>query len=421
MRKLLLLALVASGAAVAQAEDVIWDNGLPKTTIFNGAESWLGYSSGNLGGTLTQRWWAGPFTVRAGGATITRVTANWFTPVGSDAVDVNFIIWKRTALNAPGNDPVVGGADIFAMGKLGDWSLGTHDPRLPHPDDTTWWGVLAPDSFLRFMYHDYPLTGTGGVSGPITLPAGDYYFTVYADGLGTGNVTGQSNIAWLSGSSGDNAALNPDNSWRATSWPLSMGVGGFQFYAPSNVVATPFMGDPRERWNVAFQLFGVTARKAGQVSGTVNWNSFVGVAPGLTDDMSFQWRIPLLETGTTNVISFRYPYIINSQSFSYGWSSPVADDRSYDAKISFRYWLRRTLNYNPANNYTGADFNMVNGDLVVDNDINSDDFDALVAGFGSSGAGGTSTDPAGDIDGSGNTDSDDFDILVANFGTVGDN
>lgn len=421
MRKLLMLALVVSGAAIAQADDVIWDNGIPKTCIFNGTESWLGWSSGNLGGTLTQRWWAEPFTIRAGGATINKVTANWFIPAGSEGLEIKFIIWKRTGTNAPGNDPVVGGADIFAAGKLGDYGNGTHDPRLPHPDDTTWWGVLPPDNFLRFMYHEYPLTGTGGVSGPIVIPAGDYYFTIYSDGIGTGNVTGASNAAWITSASGDNAALNTDYGWRATSWPFSMGSGGFSLYAPTNVVATAFMGDPRERWNPAFQLMGVTARKAGQVSGTVNWNNFVGVSPLFTDDMSFQWRVPLLETGTSNVISYRYPYIINSQGFSYQWSSPVGDDRSYDAKFSFRYWLRRTLNFNPANNYTGADFNMVNGDLVVDNDINSDDFDALVAGFGSSGAGGTGTDPLGDIDGNGSTDSDDFDILVANFGTIGDN
>ncbi|HRF58952.1 MAG TPA: S8 family serine peptidase [Fimbriimonadaceae bacterium] len=61
----------------------------------------------------------------------------------------------------------------------------------------------------------------------------------------------------------------------------------------------------------------------------------------------------------------------------------------------------------------GADFILVNGDIDGNNLIDSDDFDLLVANFGTAG-------PTGDLDGSGLVESDDFDILVENFGRSGD-
>jgi len=86
----------------------------------------------------------------------------------------------------------------------------------------------------------------------------------------------------------------------------------------------------------------------------------------------------------------------------------------YDVSFKASHWLRRTL----ASVYVdgGVTFNstMVNGDINNDNRIDSDDFDILVAQFGSAG-------PEADVDGSGTADSDDFDILVKNFGDTGDN
>lgn len=56
---------------------------------------------------------------------------------------------------------------------------------------------------------------------------------------------------------------------------------------------------------------------------------------------------------------------------------------------------------------------LANGDVDGNNQVDSDDFDVLVAEFGTEG-------PAADLTGSGLVDSDDFDVLVAHFGAVGD-
>lgn len=91
---------------------------------------------------------------------------------------------------------------------------------------------------------------------------------------------------------------------------------------------------------------------------------------------------------------------------------PVAGP--YRLMIKPKPWLRKSVGIiDTVASASGLQFSLVNGDINDDNTINSDDFDLLVANFGTSG-------PDGDLDGSGSVDSDDFDILVKNFGTDGD-
>lgn len=68
---------------------------------------------------------------------------------------------------------------------------------------------------------------------------------------------------------------------------------------------------------------------------------------------------------------------------------------------------------------TGVDFILMNGDADGNNVIDSDDFDALVYGFGASTGSPNYAEPI-DFNESGIIDSDDFDILVAGFGNAGD-
>ena len=68
---------------------------------------------------------------------------------------------------------------------------------------------------------------------------------------------------------------------------------------------------------------------------------------------------------------------------------------------------------------TGVDFMLLNGDADGNNMVDSDDFDALVSGFGASPGSPNYAEPI-DFNESGLIDSDDFDILVANFGNAGD-
>jgi hypothetical protein len=292
-------------------------------------------------------------------------------------------------------------------GKLGNivanpdgTSDGTADPRLVDPDYTPWWGSLAATHFLRFTYHQYPLTGTGGVTGPITLPAGRYYLTIYGDtAVGGENCA----IAWQSGPNGDTVAFNKNFMWRR-----SQTGGPFVVYNPTTVAATTFMGDPNERWNLSFQLMGTVARPAGAVHGQVIHNDFTGGAiQTLENQFNFQWRKPLVTTDGATVIGFRYPYITNSNGYNYQYSSPVTDDRSYvdthgyrsaTAPLGYRYYLTKKNTNNPLVADTTANFSMLNGDSDQDGVISIFDYiilsDAFDAAFGDSGY-----DKRADIDG----------------------
>ncbi|HRF58457.1 MAG TPA: CHRD domain-containing protein [Fimbriimonadaceae bacterium] len=84
-----------------------------------------------------------------------------------------------------------------------------------------------------------------------------------------------------------------------------------------------------------------------------------------------------------------------------------------DVYVKGSHWLRRVSGpVNVSVPVSGLAYSLENGDITNDNNIDSDDFDLLVANFGGGG-------PIGDLDGSGGVDSDDFDILIKNFGLSG--
>ncbi|HRF58416.1 MAG TPA: hypothetical protein PLH94_00720 [Fimbriimonadaceae bacterium] len=83
--------------------------------------------------------------------------------------------------------------------------------------------------------------------------------------------------------------------------------------------------------------------------------------------------------------------------------------------VKASHWLRSTVAItvvSPGAAVPDADVSLVNGDTDGNNLVDSDDFDILVANFGSSG-------PTADLNEDGVVNSDDFDILVASFGTIG--
>lgn len=84
---------------------------------------------------------------------------------------------------------------------------------------------------------------------------------------------------------------------------------------------------------------------------------------------------------------------------------------NFGVAIRGSHWLRKIVGTVSIPGTVSA--LLVNGDITRDNRVDSDDFDVLVAAFGSGSA-------AADLDGSGLVDSDDFDILVESFGLVGD-
>lgn len=87
---------------------------------------------------------------------------------------------------------------------------------------------------------------------------------------------------------------------------------------------------------------------------------------------------------------------------------------AFDIAVKRTHWLRRKLTTSTGpSDATGITLTLINGDINGDNQVDSDDFDELVANFGGAG-------PTADLDESGGVDSDDFDILVGSFGQIGD-
>ncbi|MFN8220833.1 MAG: hypothetical protein U0S12_11975 [Fimbriimonadales bacterium] len=216
--KFLLLPLAALVSATSQASVTLWDTGFPHPVNFNGTDTYLGFSSGNLAGA-PQRWAAMPFRVGAGGVRIDQVDVDWFVVAGSEAVNVNYKIWQRSGLNAPGA--------LVTEGVLGAFGAGIDDPRVAGTED---------------WLHQY--TGLN-----ITLPAGDYYFTMYGDIP----VNTAANCAWLTGGELQAADLQWDGMWRSVSYPSP----GFVVYNPTNVLPGAGMTDPLDRWNCCFALKGL--------------------------------------------------------------------------------------------------------------------------------------------------------------------
>src|SRR5262249_11183611 len=149
----IVLAMAALAIAGQAGAAVLWDTGAPHVVNFNGSDTYLGFSAGNLGGASTQRWAAIPFRIGGPGAFINQVNVDGFAPAGSEPATVNYIIWNRSGLTAP--------TSMYAQGVLGAYpGAGGDDPR-----------VSGGDTFLY----------TFAVPNQL-VAAGDYYFTVYGDG-----------------------------------------------------------------------------------------------------------------------------------------------------------------------------------------------------------------------------------------------
>lgn len=218
MKRFVSLAIAGVVCAGASAQ-VLWDTGAPHLVNFNGTDTYLGYSGGNLGAGFEQRWAAIPFRITAPGAVINTIEADWFVQAGSEADNVNYIIWNRNGLAAP----VAG--DEFSTGVLGVFGVGTDDPRVP-----------AVDNYL----HSYSVN--------IPIPVGDYYLTIYGDGGAAPN-----NVPWLTGGDLQDESLEQAFMWRSATFPAP----GFQQYAPANILPGAGMSDPDDRWNPSFRILGI--------------------------------------------------------------------------------------------------------------------------------------------------------------------
>ncbi len=220
---------------------VLWDTGAPHAVMYNGNPNYLGYSSGNLP-AMPQRWAAVPFSIPPAGAVISRIDADWFVSPGYEAETTNYIVWQRTGLTPP--QP----GDEVATGVLGPYAPGIDDPRTPDMDD---------------WLHIYD-----GLN--IALPGGDYYFTLYAHGIGQGNTTGFSDGPWLTGGDLQDETLEQPFMWRSATFPQP----GFEPYDNPAIQQLPDQ-DPDDRWNPCFRIYGLVNSMMG-TPGDLNCDGTVG-------------------------------------------------------------------------------------------------------------------------------------------------
>lgn len=353
-------------AVYESTKAAVWDTGAPNTVISSGSEVYLGYISGNYSAALPQRWSAIPFRIPAGGALISQVDANWFVVEGYEGTEVRYIIWRRTGLNRPMD------GDQVVQGVLGPYSAGVDDPRIPGGEN---------------WLHRYSNLN-------IFLPEGDYYLTIYSAG------TGFSALAWLTGADMQPADVEQDFMWRSAQFPNP----GFEAYAPTSI--QPKSGqDPKDRWNCAFVLYGKLAVIRGKVTlGNYDGDpSLVPIAVRLRQEGGSE------ETRT----------IFTDRNGNYSlWVEPG----TYEVSFKAGHWLRVNLTgvtLGLAEEVTGQDVTLTNGDIDDDNEVTLFDFGELVSAFGSM-PGDENWNPNADLDGDDEVTLFDFGILVQNFGAIGD-
>jgi probable HAF family extracellular repeat protein len=95
---------------------------------------------------------------------------------------------------------------------------------------------------------------------------------------------------------------------------------------------------------------------------------------------------------------------------------------TYEVSFKASHWLRVNLTgvtLGPAEEVTGQDATLTNGDIDGDNEVTLFDFGRLVAAFGSM-PGYSNWNPDADLDGDDEVTLFDFGILVQNFGAIGD-
>jgi hypothetical protein len=241
---------VFAAAGAAQGQTVLFDAGPPNTSLnmSNNTPTLLGWSSGNLvSASLPQRWAAQAFVLSTA-ANVTDLAVYGFDPLDASNTgqiigftDFHWIVFRRLAGNpAPTN------ADIVSQGSVPATTVGPgqSDPR---------WGYSN-----QAVFH-IPVN--------LSLAAGDYWLTVYAENPVTPGT--DANWAWFTNAQLD-VTLTPPNTpivisdangvfmWRSSTYPSP----GFQRYTttafaidPAPVVG-PTPQDPQYFYNAAFYISG---------------------------------------------------------------------------------------------------------------------------------------------------------------------
>jgi len=250
-KRALLALSVFAAAGAAQAQSVLFDTGPANTSLFNGAATFLGWSSGAITSAgFAQRWTAQAFTLGAA-SNVTEIDVNGFVPTGSDITNLHYVIWRRNAGN-----PAPVAADQVVSGFVA-LPTPTPDPRVSQTGTQNGAGTFAiiPAS-------------------PISLPAGNYYLTVYG---GEPLVAGtDANFAWFTNAQFDSTLIPPNTpivisdangvfTWRSTAFPSP----GFARYTTAAIAIDPAptsgpgsaghpqtAQDPQYLYNASFAIIG---------------------------------------------------------------------------------------------------------------------------------------------------------------------
>ncbi|MBN8691029.1 MAG: hypothetical protein J0L72_09630 [Armatimonadetes bacterium] len=150
--------------------------------------------------------------------------------------------------------------------------------------------------------------------------------------------------------------------------------------------------------DVAYQLTAPPSTITGTVD-LQNWLGPIGAYP-----VTFT-----LKQGTTVVQTFA-PTTLSSNG---GFTIQSTRFGTYDLLAKVGHWLIKKQSVTLNSSSVNVAFSLINGDVDEDNEVGSNDFDAVVAAFGSSNSN-------TDLDGDGEVGSSDFDLVTANFGLNGD-
>src|ERR1043165_6305201 len=134
---------VLAVCGLAQAQTILFDSGDVNTSLFNGALSNLGFSSGEpLSAAATQRWFAAPFPLTTN-SVVTEIDVEGFVPAGNEFNDFGWQIWTRQA----GNPAPLAGDQLFGVLNGGAYiplPTPSAPPRQPGLPATWFWKLAVP-------------------------------------------------------------------------------------------------------------------------------------------------------------------------------------------------------------------------------------------------------------------------------------
>ncbi|MBN8689538.1 MAG: hypothetical protein J0L72_01960 [Armatimonadetes bacterium] len=441
MKRALLLATLVGANAIAFAEDVVWDNGVNWTVSFDAdgtgagaaANTNLGLTSGNLTSAgIPLRQYVQPFSIGAGGATISKITFDAFTPAAAgintawDQISVR--VWTRTAFGAPvvANEVTLDAdatPNILEVSCLSNSNV--DDPRR------SFYG--GEDAYL------YTLNGFT----PFTLPAGDYWISIWPSRSiddGDSLTLEQARIAWFCGAVGETYANSMPNLVRNTNYPTAAWT---TTTLPGQLLSWSFANSANQRFNLAYTLYGTSALPARKVTFTLNWEDVVGQGGAPYSETNYNildnyyrmgWFAPgytptnPLGVPITDALAGRYfgtmlqDYDANPNTYQTSFSETITmpfTTGNASLKTVFAPaapFLQTVAEVSTTGGDTTVVYNLVNGDVDGDDEVGSTDFDTVVANFGNSYLFDVDPIDPADVDFDLEVGSSDFDIVVANFG-----